>query len=187
MSAPGRAGRVGAREESAGAARRGGAGEQAAAARALARVVFAVLVLACFGAFLLTQHLKHAPTPVQQFRLTPFFSPYRGARHELEAISFKLRHADEVTVSIIDTSGNTVASLVRDRPLARYERFSLRWNGRRGAARSYGHMRAADGVPVLVALCPGAVAPAGEYRVEVTLRHERKTLRSPNTFTLVAR
>jgi len=153
----------------------------------LARAVFALLVLACIGAFFLTQHLKHSPTAVQEFKLTPFFSPYQRGPLELEAISFKLQHADEVTVSVIDTSGNVVATLVREEPVARYRTFSLRWNGRRGLARRYEHLSSATGRPLLVALSGGRIAPVGEYRIEVALRHQHKTVRSPGSFTLVAR
>ena len=152
----------------------------------LARAVFALLVLACIGAFFLTQHLKHSPTVVQEFKLTPFFSPYPRGHEKEEAISFKLEHADEVTVRVIDTSGNVVATLVRDRPLARYTTFSLLWNGRRGIARRYGHGETPNGLPVLTALPGGRIAPAAEYRVEVILRRQKKTVRSPKSFTLVA-
>ena len=68
----------------------------------LARVVFAVLVLACFGAFFLTQRLKHTPTAVQHFELTPLLLALPGGHVRQEAISFKLAEADEVTVTIID-------------------------------------------------------------------------------------
>ena len=44
----------------------------------LARAVFALLVVACFAAFFVTQRLKHTPTAVQAFKLTPFFSPTRA-------------------------------------------------------------------------------------------------------------
>ena len=162
-------------------------GSSRAAVEPLARTVFALLVLASIGAFFLTQHLKHSPTAVQEFRLTPTFSPYRRGPLEHEAISFKLKQADEVTVSVIDTSGNVGATLVHDLPVARYKTFSLRWNGRRGFTTRYEHQTSAAGRPILVALTGGRYAPAGEYRVEVTLRHQHKTVRSPGSFTLVAR
>ena len=69
------------------------------------RVVFALLVLACFAAFFLTQRLKHTPTAVQRFKLTPRFSPTPAGHIKQERISFKLAHADEVTVTIIDSDG----------------------------------------------------------------------------------
>jgi hypothetical protein len=164
---------------------RGGASSERGAAEALARAVFAVLVLACIAAFFLTQHLKHLPTAVESFKLTPVFSPYPRGHIKDEAMSFDLLHADEATVTIIDTAGNVVATLVRDRPLARFESFSLRWNGRRGSATRYQHLETAAGHAILLALCAGPIAPAGEYRVAVTLRRQHKTLRSPDSFTLV--
>ncbi len=60
---------------SAGRRTQGGSGE----AQKLARVVFAVLVVACFVAFVLTQRLKHTPTPVQEFKMDETFTPTRVA------------------------------------------------------------------------------------------------------------
>jgi hypothetical protein len=106
----------------------------------LARAVFALLVLACFSAFFVTQRLKHTPTALQRFERTPTFAPASSQREaRQERISFKLSHAEAVTVSIIDAKGSTVATLVSRYLVARYKQFSLHWNGRRGprtAARS---------------------------------------------------
>ncbi len=149
-------------------------------------MVLACLVLACLGAFFLTQRLKHTPTAVQAFELTPVFSPYPGARLKQEAISFKLKQADAVTVSIIDSEGDVVATLVRGRHLPRYKQFSLRWNGRRGTARRYQVTRTASGRAVLVALPTGPRAKPGDYRVEIRLHDQHRTIRSPRSFALMA-
>jgi hypothetical protein len=151
----------------------------------LARTVFGLLVLACFAAFFVTQRLKHTPTPVQKFHLTPVFSPTPAGRIKQEGISFKLDHADTVSVAIIDADGNVVATLVRDRPLPRYKQFSLRWSGRRGLALGDRTTATATGRPILVPILHGPVAPAGEYRVKVTLRNQSKSILSPRSFTLV--
>ncbi|HLL92620.1 MAG TPA: hypothetical protein VK252_06740 [Solirubrobacteraceae bacterium] len=156
-------------------------------AQALARIVFALLVVACFAAFFVTQRLKHTPTVVQRFERTPTFTPAGPAPGNLEEISFKLANADEATVAIIDSSGDVVATLVRDRPLARYKQFSLRWNGRRGTAHRYGQLETASGRAVLVAENEGPLAPPGEYRVRVSLRRQNRTVLSPWSFTLVGR
>ena len=103
----------------------------------MASAIFAALVAACFAAFFVTQRLKHTPTLVQRFELTPSFSPTHRGQLKLEAISFKLSHAERATVTIVDSAGNDVATLVRDRPLERYKQFSLRWTGRLGVAHSY--------------------------------------------------
>jgi hypothetical protein len=150
-----------------------------------ARTVFALLVLACLAAFVITQRLKHTPTAVQEFDLVPFFSPYPSGHIKQAGISFKLAKADEVTVTIINSAGNTVATLVRSAPVARYKQFSLVWDGRRGVAGVYLHSHTPRGHAVLVPVNPGAIAPAGEYRVKVGLRHHSAVL-SPRTTTLVA-
>ncbi len=103
--------------------------ETPAAAGRLGQIVFALLVTACFAAFFVTQRLKHTPTAVQSFKLTPIFSPTPAGHVKEERISFKLANAEEVTVTIVDTTGDTVAILARDRPVARYKQFKLRWSG----------------------------------------------------------
>jgi len=142
-------------------------------------------VLACFAAFLITQRLKHTPTAVQEFKLTPFFSPYPTGHVKQASISFKLAHAEDVTVTVINAGGNTIATLVRHHALARYKPFSLRWNGRRGVAHRFATTRTPRGLTILLPENEGAVAGAGEYRVRVALQHHGPVL-SPQSFTLVA-
>ncbi len=147
--------------------------------------MFALLVLACFAAFFLTQRLKHTPTAVQRFQLTESFSPTPSGRLKQERISFKLAQADGVTVSIIDAKGDVVATLVRDYRVPRYKQFSLRWNGHRGAARSYRLISSPSGHVSLLPDNRGRRAPAGEYRVRVNLRRQERTVFSPRSFSLV--
>jgi hypothetical protein len=151
----------------------------------LRQLVFALLVLACFAAFFVTQRLKHTPTAVQRFEVTASFSPRSGAANDLERISFKLAHADYVTVSIVNSAGDTVATLVRNHPVARYKQFSLRWNGRSGTAHRYGTQRTARGTTILLPFNEGPPARHGEYRVRVSLRDQHRTVFSPRNFTLV--
>jgi hypothetical protein len=150
-----------------------------------ARVVFALLVVACFAAFFITQRLKHTPTAVQLFKLTPSFAPTSAGSLKEERISFKLAQADEVTVSIERAAGGQVATLLHDHPVARYKQFSLRWNGRLGAARGYTLLGAPNGHLTLLPTNRGKLAPAGEYRVRVSLRSQNRTVVSPRNFTLV--
>jgi len=156
-------------------------------AEPLARIVFAVLVLACFAAFFLTQRLKHTPTAVQRFELTPSFSPASAGDVRQERISFKLARADEVTVTIIDAKGDIVATLVRDHPVARYKQFSIRWNGRMGTAHRVQLIVSTNGHVSLLPQNQGKLADPGEYRVEVSLRAQHRTVRSPRSFALVGR
>ena len=164
---------------------RGGAQTTAPGSDPLARIVFAVIVLACVAAFLITQRLKHTPTAVQLFKLTPRFSPTPAGVIKEERISFRLGHSDAVTVTIIDSAGDEVATLVRDHQTTGYKVLSLRWNGRRGVARGYTTRTATDGRPIVVPHNRGALAPAGEYRVRVVLREQRRSVESPRSFTLV--
>ena len=152
----------------------------------LARVVFGLLVLACFAAFAITQRLKHTPTAVQRFELTPVFSPTPAGHIKTESISFKLAHAERVTVTIVDSAEDTVATLVRDRPVVRYKQFSLRWNGRMGPARGYTVAGGPDGTTIVTPVLTGRGAPAGEYRVRVSLLGQQgRSVFSPRGFTLV--
>lgn len=150
-----------------------------------AQIVFALLVLACFAAFFVTQRLKHTPTAVQRFELTPRFSPTPAGHIKQERISFKLAQADEVTVTIVDAAGNTVATLVRDRPVVRYKQFSLAWNGREGTAHGYTLSYTPDGAAIVNPLNDGKLAPEAEYRVRVALRREHRDVLAPSSFTLV--
>jgi hypothetical protein len=152
-----------------------------------ARLVFALLVLACFVAFFLTQHLKHTPTAVQLFKLTPRFSPTPGGHIKQERISFRLARADDATVTIVDASGATVATLLRDHPVPRYKTFSLRWTGRLGEAHGFALVAGPNGRLAVQPLITGRLAPAGVYRVRVTLRRQHRTIPSPHSFTLVRR
>jgi hypothetical protein len=153
----------------------------------VARAVFALLVIACFAAFFVTQRLKHTPTAVQRFQLTPFFSPTPHGHIKEESISFKLAHSDEGTISIINAKGDVVATLVREQPLERYKQFSLRWNGRRGTATRYRRLAGTSGHTILLPLNHGPLAPAGEYRVRLNLRRQNRAVFSPRSFTLVRR
>jgi hypothetical protein len=150
-----------------------------------AQVVFALLVLACFAAFFITQRLKHTPTAVQQFRLTPRFSPTPSGHVKQARISFKLAQPDVVTVAIINASGDVVATLVSDYPVPRYKTLSLRWNGRRGTARRYSVLEGSDHRTILLGETEGRLAPAGEYRVRVSLRRQGRSVLSPRSFALV--
>jgi hypothetical protein len=151
----------------------------------LARVVFALLVAACFAAFFVTQRLKHTPTVVQSFERTPSFSPTARGRRSQEAISFKLTRRDLVTVTIVNASGDVVATLMRDHPVSRYKQFSLRWNGRQGAPRGYSTLVSKNGHVTLVPQNRGPLASPGEYRVHLFLREQNRELFGPRSFTLV--
>jgi hypothetical protein len=169
---------------SAGVRPRGESGQ----AQQLARVVFALLVVACFAAFVATQRLKHTPTAVQNFEMDEAFRPTdrrsasvpaagcRGrvptalvnATKRIEYLSFKPAQAERVTVEIVNSAEADVATIVKDLPVERYKQLSLCWNGQRGPTES------------------GGLAPPGEYRLRVSLLGQGRTVRSPRGFTLEA-
>lgn len=153
--------------------------------RRVPAAVFALLVAACFVAFFLTQHLKHTPTAVQLFKLTPRFSPTPSGHIKTERISFRLAQSDEATVTVLDSTGAQVATLLRDHPVQRYKQLSLRWNGRRGTAHGYTLVAGPNGTPALEPRLRGRRAAAGEYRVRVSLRRQHRSVLSPRSFTLV--
>jgi len=122
---------------------------------------------------------------VQVFKLTPRFSPTPGGHIKEERISFKLASADEVTVTIVDSSGAAVATLLRRLPVPRYKQLSLRWTGKLGTAHGYRLIAGPEGRQAVRPKLAGPPAPAGVYRVRVTLRRQRRTVLSPRSFTLV--
>jgi len=163
------------------APRGGVASAESQQAQVLARVVFAVLVVACFVAFVLTQRLKHTPTPVQEFKMDESFTPTRvpaaacrgrvparlvNSSERVEYLAFKIAQADEVTVAIVDAANRKVATIVRDLPVERYKPLSLCWNGQLGATQS------------------GGLAPPGEYHLSVSLRNQSLTRDSTHSFKL---
>jgi len=157
----------------------GGSGER------LARIVFALLVVGCFAALLVTQRLKHTPTLVQEPKLSHVIAPGSSGESREEHIAFKLAKADRVTVVIENSSDEIVATLVRGLPVGRYKTLSLRWNGHRGAARNYSVLRKADGYTTLQPHNRGVLARPGEYSVRVELHQEDRSVPFPHTFKLV--
>jgi hypothetical protein len=166
--------------QSPGSAARRSYGETGQAQR-LARVVFGALVVACFAAFVATQRLKHTPTPVQEFKMDEAFHPTRvpaaacrgrvparlvNASERVEYLAFKIAQADGVTVEIVNSAGQKVATVVRDLPVERYKPLSLCWNGQLGPTER------------------GGLAPAGEYRLLVHLHDQDLTRYSTRGFRL---
>ncbi|MGI8557153.1 MAG: hypothetical protein ACR2ND_02400 [Solirubrobacteraceae bacterium] len=131
-----------------------------------AKLVFALLVAATFAAFFVTQRLKHSPTVVQRVFAEPFFSPHSTTRHTEEKFSFRIKRADEITVSVVAPNGDEVATLRRDFHLAAYTQLSLRWSGYTDP--------------------PSKLAADGVYRIRVRLRDEGRSVLLSRSFTLHA-
>ena len=129
----------------------------------LARIVYGLLVLATFAAFFVAQRLKHSPTVVQKIELTPVFSPTGHSGLHREKISFRIKQSDEVTVTIVNSAGDDIATLARSRHLPAYTQLSLRWDGVTDA---------------------GRLAPDGLYQVRFRLRNQARTVEAPRPFRL---
>ncbi len=166
-------------------------GRPSDATQLLITLVFAALVVATLGGAFLAQALKHAPTAVQGFRVSPSFEPAASGPHALEQISFRTAHAGALEVTIINASGESVATLVHGLRWRAYLRLCLSWNGRRGASR----LDIEDGAPFTrpqgscseapVFTPPsGPIVPAGDYRVRVVVHGHGPIVLSPSSFSL---
>jgi hypothetical protein len=103
--------------------------------------VFAALVIATFGAFFLAQRLKHEPTLIQRFRTDAVFSPNRDGRRDTARVSFVVKRADDVTLSVVDSAGDVVRELLSTTTHRAGQRVRARWDGRDDAGR-----RVRDGI-----------------------------------------
>jgi hypothetical protein len=124
---------------------------------ATARIVFALLVGATFGAFFAAQELKSTP-PRVEFSVTPFFSPNRDGRHDRARVRFSLKRSDDVTVSVVTRDGDTVRRLIDDRRIRAGQDVRVPWDGRTAAGRS---------------------VPDGIYRVRLSLRRQGRAILLP--------
>jgi hypothetical protein len=130
----------------------------------LARIAFAVLVVATAGGFLVTQRLKAAPSIVQGAQGTRFFSPNGNGVRENARVSFRLKRSDDVTVAVIsDESGDTVRRLSRPVSAPAYRRVGFDWDGRTDE---------------------GEVAPDGRYLFRIGLREQGRSVTLPNSVLL---
>ena len=77
----------------------------------LARVVFALLVAATFGAFFVAQRLKGAESVAEITRVKRVFSPNGDRRRDVERIAFTVKQAGRVTVTVVNRDGDRVRRL----------------------------------------------------------------------------
>jgi FlgD Ig-like domain len=129
----------------------------------LARILSTVLVVCLLGgtaaAFAVTQGLKLDKSPIFGTAVAKRVSPAAGTKAR---ISFRLREADTITVTVVNDDGEVVRTLVDDRRV-RARTLSYAWDGRDDA----GHALA-----------------EGEYRPRIRLADERTTTTLPNDIQL---
>ena len=128
--------------------------------RVLSTVTLLGLLVATAAAFAITEHLKLQKSVLYGIQvsagrshqlhpgLPTVFSPVCNCRTNVARLGIKLRHADRVTVRIVDADGHTVATRVDDRLFGAHVAQHVVWDGRTDA---------------------GALAPDGVYRPSVTV------------------
>ena len=118
--------------------------------------VFGVLVVATFGAFFLAQRLKNSPPVVGEIGVFPFFSPNNDGRFEKARVTFRPKETDDISVAVLDHSGDEVRGLLDNRHVHAGELVRLLWDGRTDDGRR---------------------APDGRYRYRITLRHQGRSVK----------
>ena len=125
-----------------------------------------MLVLALLGgtaaAFAVTEGLKLQKSPILGTRVTKVFSPVCRCPTAAAQISFRLRHADHLTLSIETKAGRVVRTIFGSRPVpAGFHSYA--WNGR---------------------LEDGAFAPDQIYKPRLELDDADRTINLPNGISL---
>jgi hypothetical protein len=120
-------------------------------------IVLALLV-ATATAFAVTERLKLEKSPVTGTQVDKIFSPVCECSDDVAVISFRLRKPETVTVDILDSHGDPVATLVRNQHEQK-GRVSYTWEGHDAS---------------------GLVAAEGIYRPRVRLREHGRTIVLPN-------
>jgi FlgD Ig-like domain len=123
-------------------------------------ILVAALLVATATAFAVTEHLKLEDSPVIRTRIPALFSP-----REAEArIGFRLRREEDIQLDIADSQGTIVKHGVGSGVFGQaFHQFA--WDGRDDS---------------------GRIVPDGDYRVELTLKDEDRTIEFPKTITVDA-
>jgi flagellar hook assembly protein FlgD len=123
----------------------------------------AALLVATAAAFAYTERLKLTPSPILGTRVpVKLFSPTCECDTSVVRIFFRLRRRDRVTVTMIDSGGNVVRTLVTDQAKPR-GRVEVLWDGRDDA---------------------GVVVKDGAYKPRVKLALNRRTIVLPNPISV---
>ena len=127
-------------------------------ARLAPAALVAALLVATSAAFVVTEKLKLTRSPIIGPTVAKVFSPVCDCVTSAAEIRFRLRKPDRVSVAIVDSGGDVVRELARDRRQGR--RFvTYLWDGRDAA---------------------GRVVAEGTYRPRVHLDAQRRTIVMPN-------
>ena len=127
--------------------------------RVLTTVTLLGLLVATAAAFAITEHLKLIKSPIFGTLVSKVLSPTCDCSTSKATIRIRLRHPDRVTVTVVDSAGRRVATVVRGFNMAARRPKSFAWQGHTST---------------------GAVAPDGVYHPWVHLANARHTFRFTN-------
>ena len=152
------------------------ADDRAPLPRAIAPVVFALLLIATVAAFAYAQRLKREPlildkvtlghafaTPGGRIKHITAFSPNGDCLADNGRIRFRVTRSDRANVQIVDPDGVLVRTLARNRFLKRYQFATFHWDGRDRF---------------------GKPAPPGRYKLRVVLIGQDRALTPGGTLRL---
>jgi hypothetical protein len=131
--------------------------------RVLTTVTLLGLLVATAAAFAITEHLKLIRAPIYGTLVSKVFSPTCHCSTSKAVVRFRLRHQDHVTVTIVDSHHDRVATVVSGFPMVARHAHSFPWDGRASS---------------------GALAPDGVYYPWVELEHGHHTYKLINRITL---
>ena len=121
-------------------------------------IIVLALLAATAAAFAVTERLKLERSPITGTRVDRVFSPVCECARDVAVISFVLRRQGSVTVELLESGGDRVRTLVRDRHEER-GRVSYTWDGRDDLER---------------------IVEDGVYRPRVLLEEHGRTIVLPN-------
>jgi hypothetical protein len=130
--------------------------------RVLTTATLVGLLVATAAAFAITERLKLVKSPIYGTLISPVFSPACGCADRRATISLKFRHSGRVTLSVLNGRRQLVRTLVFGSRVPR-GRSVFYWDGRTDVA-----TRARD----------------GDYRVQVHLVDQHRTILLPNLLSL---
>ena len=131
--------------------------------RVLTTVTLLGLLVATAAAFAITEHLKLIKSPIYGTLVTKVFSPVCHCSTSTAAVRIRLRHPDQVTVTIVDSQHHYVATVRSGFHMIARHAHSFPWDGRTSS---------------------GRLAPDGVYYPWVHLEHGRRTFKFINRITL---
>jgi hypothetical protein len=123
---------------------------------AIARTLFAALVVATIASFVITQRLKESGLILDRVKVTRHITPNGDSHADVSFIRFRITKPDhDVDVQIVAADGRPVRTLLAGGALRSYHYYYFRWNGRSDS---------------------GSVAPRGDYRLRVQLHEQDRDL-----------